>query len=132
MEKAEVPAHIGIGDQLNWRLGVALQSAPSGVQNAFRTVGFAEAFGVAKLREHMARTAKGRGVLEQAGYQGGDEDDDFDSDLTWSVAGAMLERRRANREIHCDSYAVYRSRLDSFKSARATIFHERAYSLPRE
>ena len=44
----------------------------------------------------------------------------------------MLERRRAKREIHCDSYAVYRSRLNSFKSARATIFHERAYSLPRE
>jgi hypothetical protein len=118
-----MPAHIGIGEQLNWGLGVALQGASGGVQNAVRRMGFEDAFATAHLRENLARTSKGRNVLNRG------EDGDYDSDLTWSEGKGLLERQRAKREIPCDSYAAYRTQLNAFKSAGAGIFHKKAYGV---
>ena len=118
-----MPAHIGISDQLNWGLGVALQGASGGVQNAVRMMGFQDAFATSQLRGHMARTAKGRSALNRG------EDGDYDADLTWSEAKALLERQRDRREIRCDSYAAYRTRLDAFKNAGADIFHKKGHGL---
>jgi hypothetical protein len=118
-----MPAHIGIGDQLNWGLGVALQGASGGVLRAVARIGFQDAAATAYLRENLAKTTKGRSVLNRG------EDGDYDSDMTWSEAKNLLERQRNKREIHCDSYAVYRSRLNEFKSAGAGSFPKKSYGV---
>jgi hypothetical protein len=120
-----MPAHIGIGQKLDWGLGVALQGASDGVLGAVAMMGFKDAAAITTLRGHMAMTKKGREVLNRG------EDGDYDADLTWSEAKMLMERQRAKREIHCSSYADYRSALDAFKSGGRDIFPQKAYGVAR-
>ena len=103
-----MPAHIGLGDQLTWRLGAKLQDADADTLKFASKHGFSNAAGVAGFIQDANSGMHNSVALKNTGLM------DANGRLKSSGIAVGLEADRRNREIVCLNYDAYRQRLSDF------------------